>query len=96
MVHMRMGVRIIIKPAKFFMAFLLSLNFAPILTQKIPFVKCFFLLFLFSTIFYQFAQKFASHSLILWDIHHIRSVILRDIHHIRSIIQFLKDKFRKI
>lgn len=85
MVHMRMGVRIIIKPAKFFMAFLLSLNFAPILTQKIPFVKCFFLLFLFSTIFYQFAQKFASHSLILWDIHHIR-----------SIIQFLKDKFRKI
>lgn len=48
---MRMGVRIIIKPAKFFMAFLLSLNFVPILSQKISFVKCFFHFFLFSTIF---------------------------------------------
>ena len=55
-----------------------------------------FSFFSFFDHFYQFAQKFASHSLILWDIHHIRSVILRDIHHIRSIIQFLKDKFRKI
>ena len=90
---MRMGVRIIIKPAKFFMAFLLSLNFVPILPQKISFVKCFFHFFLFSTIFINLHRSLLP---IRWDIHHIRSVILRDIHHIRSIIQFLKDKFRKI